>query len=67
MLFDSGAGTFDATRFTRSAWPATTNGYDTVEQRHYVEIYRDFQGNANTERSTPFRSFRSYRTGSQLR
>lgn len=67
LLFGDSHGAFDATRFGRGPWPATTNGYDTVEQRNYVEYYRDYQGNANNERNTPYRSFRSFSTGSQLR
>lgn len=67
MLFDGGRSAYDATRFTRGPWPATTNGYDTVERRDYVEYYRDYQGNALNERNTPYRSFRSFSTGSQLR
>lgn len=67
MLFDAGRSTYDATRFGRGPWPATTNGYDTVERRQYVEYYRDYQGNALNERNTPYRTFRSYSTGTQLR
>lgn len=67
MLFDGGRSAYDATRFGRGPWPATANGYDTVEQRRYVEYYRDYQGNAANEQNTPYRTFRSYSTGTQLR
>ncbi|HPF37534.1 MAG TPA: hypothetical protein P5081_15000 [Phycisphaerae bacterium] len=67
LLFGRSPSPYDATRFTRGPWPATTNGYDTVERRNYVEYYRDYQGNANNERNTPYRFFRSYSSGSQLR
>lgn len=67
LLFAQTPTPIPATAIGRHPWPATYGAVESVEETMFVEYYRDFTGNAYTERNNPHHNFRSYRTGKQLR
>jgi len=67
MLFDRSPGFFAGTDIGRGPWPATSGGFQSVEETTFVEFYYDRQGNAFQEDFTPRRNFRAYRTGRTAR
>ncbi len=67
LLFGNDRSTAFATRIGRSDWPSTVSHLPAVEETYYAEFYLDIQGNAQSERNYPRRTFSSIRVGSQLR
>ncbi len=56
-----------ATMIGRSDWPATFGRFEGPEDTVFLDYYRDYQGSAALETSTPRRVFRSYRIGTSHR
>lgn len=56
-----------ATQFGRSQWPATFGAYESSQETVFQEFYYDFQSDAELEQFYPYRTFSSYRTGTQQR
>lgn len=61
LMFDRNRPAYNPTEFGRNAWPATTNGYETVERSTSTELFQDNFGNAFNDRNTPRRFIRSFR------
>jgi hypothetical protein len=67
LLLGKEASAVWATQFGRAEWPATSGRIESPQDTVYVEYYRDYQGNAQNEQSTPYRQFQSYRIGATQR
>jgi len=67
LMFDRNRPAYNPTEFGRNPWPATTNGYETVERSVTTELYQDNFGNASNDQSTPRRFIRSFRQRTQLK
>ena len=67
LMFDRNRPAYNPTEFGRNPWPATTNGYETVERSTSVELFQDNFGNAFNDRSTPRRFIRSFRQRTLLK
>jgi len=67
LMFDRNRPAYNPTEFGRNPWPATTNGYETVERSVTTELYQDNFGNAFNDRSTPRRIIRGFKQSTRLR
>jgi hypothetical protein len=66
-LFTADRSASLATQFGRAEWPAVYGAYESPQETVFLEYYRDFQSDAALEGFYPYRSFTSYRTGTQQR